>query len=91
MRIGQREQAAREAAQPGLVDCRQRERQCESQRLRAAGGQVAEVDRQRLVAEARRVDRREKVPPFDQHVGGHRELHARGRCQQRAVVAHAQR
>ena len=54
--VGQREQSAREALQPGLVGLRQGQRQREGQRFRAAGGQVAQVHGQRLVAQLERID-----------------------------------
>jgi hypothetical protein len=48
MRVGQREQAAREAVDERLVDARERERQRERDRARAAGREVGQVDRERL-------------------------------------------
>ena len=91
VRVGQRQQALREGLQPGRVGLRQRQRQGEGQRLRAAGGEVAEVHGQALVAQAARVDGGQEVPALDQHVAGDGQLHAgRGR-EQGAVVTHAQR
>jgi hypothetical protein len=91
LRLGQREQAARKAFEKHLVGTRQRQRQREPQRLRAAGGQVAEVDRQRLVAQAIRRHGGQEMAAFHQHVAGHGQLHAGRRHEQRAVVADAQR
>jgi len=44
----------RERREPGLVGTRQRNRQEEATRLRAAGRQIREIHRQRLVAEGLR-------------------------------------
>ena len=82
---------SRKACEEGLVGARQRQRQREGQRLGAAGRQVAQVDRQRLVAQPLRRHGGQEVPALDQHVAGHRQLHARVRREQRAVVADAQR
>ena len=90
MRVGQVEQPLGQAGQEGLVHPRQRQRQREGHRLRAAGGQIAQVDGQRLVAQPLGSHRRQEVPAFDQHVAGDGPLHAGGGLQQRAVVAHAQ-
>ena len=76
--------------QPRFVDIGQRQRQREGQRRRTAGGQVAEVDGQRLVAERKRIGIGKKMPAFDQHVAGNRQLRAWRGLEQRAVVAHAQ-
>ena len=94
MRIGQREHALRQRGQPGFVLRalgRQRQGQGEGQRLGAHGGQVAQVDGQRLVAERGRVDVGEEVAAFDQQVGADGELHAGRGLQQGAVVTDAKR
>ena len=91
VRVGQRQQALGKCAHPGGVGTRQRQRQREGQRPCAAGREVAEVDGERLVAQAQRIHVGEEVPALDQHVAGHRELHARHGREQRAVVAHARR
>ena len=51
----------------------QGQRQREGERPGAAGGQVAQVDRQRLVPEPLGGDGREEVPALDQHVARDRE------------------
>jgi len=89
-RVGQREQPAREAGQPVVVDARQRDRQREGQRLGAAGREVRQVDRQRLVAQALGGHGGQEVAALDQQVAGHRELLPRRQLHQRAVVADAQ-
>ena len=92
--IGQREQALRQRGQPGFILRalgRQRQGQGEGQRLGAHGGQVAQVDGQRLVAERGRVDVGEEVAAFDQQVGADGELHAGRGLQQGAVVTDAKR
>ena len=89
--IGQGKQPLGKRRQPGVVGMGQGEGQGEGQRLSAAGGEVAQVHRQRFVAQRLGVDVGEKVPAFDQQVGRDGELHARARRQQGAVVAHAQR
>ena len=76
--------------QPRFVESGQRQRQREGQRRRTAGGQVAQVDGQRLVAERKRIGIGKKMPAFDQHVAGNRQLRSRRGLEQRAVVAHAQ-
>jgi hypothetical protein len=87
VRIRQGQQAARKRLQKGRVGRRQRQCQRQGQRLRATGGQIAQVDRQGLVPQPRRVHRRQKVPPLHQHVAGNSQLHARCRLHQRTVVA----
>ena len=82
---------AREAGEKDLVGARQRERERERERLGAAGGEVAQVDRERLVAEPVGRDGRQEVAALDQHVGETGELHAGVGCDQRAVVADAER
>jgi hypothetical protein len=88
--IGQRKQAASQGGREGVVAARQRQRQGEGQWLGAAGGEVAQVDGQRLVTQALGRHRAEEVPALDQHVARHRQLLPRRGRQQRAVVAHAQ-
>ena len=91
--VGQGEQAAGQGRQPGVVARalgRQRQRQRAGQRLGTAGGQVAQVDGQRLVAERGGVDVGKEVAALHQHVGAHGQLHAGGRLQEGAVVADAQ-
>jgi hypothetical protein len=87
--VRQREQAARERCQPGIVGLWQRQRQREGQRPGAAGGQVAEVHRQRLVAQPVRIGIREEMPAGHQHVGRDREPASGRRLQHRAVIADA--
>ena len=88
--VGQRQQTARKWVKPCGIDVRQCQRQRASQRARAARGQVAQVDSQRFVAEALGVGAGKKVAALDQHIARYRQLHPRRRCQQRAVIAHAQ-
>ena len=90
MCIGQRQQALGKAADPGLVGLGQGQRQREGQRPGAAGGQVAEVHGQCLVAQRDGVDIGKEVAAFDQHVAGDGQLHAGLGSEQRAIVAHAQ-
>jgi len=90
LRVGQREQAAREAGQEDLVGTRQGQCQGATQRLGTAGSQVGQVHRQRLVAQALGGHGGQEVPPRHQHVAGHGPLLPRSRHQQGAVVAHAQ-
>jgi hypothetical protein len=91
VRFGQPEQAPREALQEGFFRPRQGQRQRESERLRAARGQIAQIDCQRLVPEPFGRDGGQEVAALDQHVGRDRELHAGRRREQRAIVADAQR
>ena len=91
MRVSKGEHALRKFADPGLIGTRQRQGQCEGQGPGAAGGQIAEVDGQSLVAQQTRVDVGKEVAAFHQHVAGDGQLHAGCRGQQCAVVAHAQR
>ena len=82
----------RKAFEKGLVDARHRQRQREGQRLGAAGRQIRQVHRQRLVAKPLRRDRRQEMPPFDQHVARDGQLLPGGqRREQRAIVADAER
>jgi hypothetical protein len=77
VRVGQRQHAAGQRRQEGLVGARQRQRQREGQRFGAAGGEVAQVDGQRLVAQPFGRHGGQEVPAFDQHVAGNGQLHAR--------------
>ena len=88
--IGQVEQALGQTREKHLIDPGQGQRQRESHRPRAAGRQVAQIDRQGLVAQAFGPNRRQKMPTLDQHVAGDRPLHAGRGLQQRAVIADAQ-
>ena len=90
VRIGQRQQPLGEGLQPGRIGFGQGQRQGEGQRAGAAGGQVAEVDGQGLVAQGARVYIGKEMAPGHQHVGGDRQLHARCGLQQGAVISHAQ-
>jgi hypothetical protein len=90
MGIGQGQQAGRKFADPGFVGTGQGQGQRERQRPGTAGGQIAEVDGQSLVTQQARVHIGKEVAALDQHVAGDGQLHAGGRGQQRAVVAHAQ-
>jgi hypothetical protein len=89
--VGQREHATREAFEPGFVDSRHRKREREGKRLCAAGAEIAQVHRERFVAQPPRVDSRKKVPALDQHVGRDGKLHPGTRREQRAIVARAER
>ena len=88
--VGQGQQAVRKIPQPGVVGVGQGQRQGEAQRAGAHGGQVAQVDGERLVAEGLRGDVGEKVAALDQHVAGDGELVAGAGLEQGAVVADAQ-
>ena len=79
MFVGQRQQAAGEGAQPDLIHAGQRQGQCESQRRSATGGQVTQVNRQRLVPQGARLNRAEKMLALDQHIAGDRQLHTGAR------------
>ena len=89
--VGEREQAAREGGEERLVGARQGQRERERERPRAAGGEVAQVDRERLVAEPIGRHGRQEVAALDQHVGRDRERRPGRRLQERAVVADAER
>ena len=92
VRVGEREQAAREAGEKRLVGARQRERERERERPRAAGGEVAQVDRERLVAEPIGRHGGQEVAALDQHVASRPRACIPGvGCEQRAVVADAER
>ena len=91
MLIRKRQQAVREAFQKGFFGSWHRQAEAECERRCAAGRKVAQVDCESLVAEPRRIDRREEMAAFDEHVAGDREHHAGRGCEQRAVVAHAER
>ena len=90
MRVGQREEAARERREPDGVVVGQRAGEQRPARRRAHRRHVGQVDRERLVAELLRIDVGEEMPAVDQHVDGHRELAARRGREQRRVVADAQ-
>ena len=90
MALGEREEPGRECGEPAFVCGRQPERERGPARRRAHRREVGKVDRERLVAERARVRPGQEMAPFDQHVGGHRELEPRVGPQQRAVVADAE-
>jgi hypothetical protein len=88
MGIGQGQQAGRKFADPVFVGSGQGQGQRERQRPGTAGGQIAEVDGQSLVAQQARVHIGKEVAALDQHVAGDGQLHA-GAGASSAVVAHA--
>ncbi len=85
--LGEREEPRGERLQPGLIGLRQADREQRPLRRRAHRREVGQVDGERLVTERARLGIGREVPPFDQHVGGDRELEAGVRAQQGAVVA----
>src|SRR6266508_2175525 len=87
VRIGQREEAARERANPRRIGVRQRTRKQRPARVRAHGRHVGQVHCKRLVPECRGVDDRKKMRSRDQHVHRYGQLAARRRREQRRVVA----
>ena len=88
--FGQGEQPFAEGLAPGLVAVRQGQGQGKGQGLGPAGGQVRQIDGQRLVAQQAGGHVGQKVAALHQHVAGDGQLHAGARGQQGAVVAHAQ-
>jgi hypothetical protein len=89
LNFGQGQQTGCKLADPGFVSAGQGQGQRERQWHGAAGGQIAEVHGQSLVAQQARVHIGKEVAALDQHVAGDGQLHAGGRGQQRAIVAHA--
>ena len=87
MALGQGEKPRGESGEPVRVRRRQRDREQRPARRGAHRGEVGEIDGERLVAERARLRAGREVPALDQHVGGDRELEARVRAQQRAIVA----
>ncbi len=73
-----------------IVAVRQGQGQGKGQGLGPAGGQVRQIDGQRLVAQQAGGHVGQKVAALHQHVAGDGQLHAGARGQQGAVVAHAQ-
>ena len=90
VRVGKGQESTGEGRDKSFVDAWQRPRQRERQGLRAAGREVAQVHRQRLVAQVLRRYGGQEVAAFDQHVARHRKLHAWRHLQERAVVTHAE-
>jgi hypothetical protein len=90
MFVGQREQPARKAVQPGRIGAGQGQRQREAERACTHRGQVGQVHRQAFVAEREGVRTGDEVAALDQHVGRYRQLHAGTWRQQGAVVADAE-
>jgi len=88
--VGQRKQALGKGAEPRVAGLGQGQGQREAEWARAHGGQIAEVHRQRLVAQRLRVNASKKMPALDQHVGGHGQLMSGPGLQQCAVIADAQ-
>ncbi len=91
VRIGQGQQSLRKTCQPVRVGTRQGQREQKGARRGPAGGQVAQVDGQRFVPQARRVDGGQKVPAFHQHVGGQGQLMSSAGRPDGAVIANAHR
>ena len=85
----QLEHPAAEVLKPAGIGLRQRQVQHEPGRLRAHGREIAEIYRQRLVAEGKRIGIGKEMHAGDQQVGSHRQLLAGGRLQQRGIVADA--
>jgi hypothetical protein len=73
----ERGKAAAEPGEPGLIGLGQGQREREPQRARTHRGQVAEVDRQRAVADLLRAAGGGKMHAGDQRVDGDREILAR--------------
>ena len=90
MGVRQGKQALRKVMQPLGIGLWQAQRQGEAHRRSAAGGQIAQVHGQCLVAQGARIHIGKKVAPADQHVAADGPLHAGGGLQQGAVVANAQ-
>ena len=91
VRIGERQQAARESLEEARLGPWQRQRQREGERRGPARREVAEVDRERLVAEPIGRDGRQEVAALDEHVARDGELMTGPRHEQRAIVADAER
>ena len=70
--VGQPEEALRELREPGFVGLRQSQGQGRIARCGAHGGEIRQIHRQSLVPQLGSVGAGEKMPPFDQHVGGYR-------------------
>ena len=84
-------QALGKGGQPGIVYRRQGQRKHARQRLCAAGGQIAQVYGQRLVAQSGGVYVVKKMAACHQRIGRDGQHFACGQRQQGAVVPHAQR
>ncbi len=82
--------AAREGGNPGFIGFRQGRRDERPARQRAHGGEVREIHGEGLPAEGLGVAASEEVRARHQHVGGHHQVHAGRRADNRAVVADAQ-
>ncbi len=89
--IAEREQAACERIEPGLIAGtrrRQGDGQRERERLGAHRGEIAEIHRQAFVPQCLGIDIGKEMPPFDQHVG--RDGQRAADLKQGAIVADAQ-
>ena len=89
MFVGQFEEAVEEGVEPGLVAIGQGQGQRAPGRRRGHGGQVAQVHRQRLVADVGRRGVVREMHAGDQGVAGHHQFVARRQGQHRGVVADA--
>ncbi len=87
--LGELKESFGKAGDPALVDGRQRQRQRDPARFGPHGGEIGEIDRQRLVAEIDRIHVGEEVHAADQGIRAHRQLGVGGQGQQGAVVSRA--
>ena len=87
MRIGQREQPARERREPGVVVVGQRPGEQRPTRARAHRRDVGQVHREDLVAEALGIGAGEEMAALDHHVDReHQLVPGRGRDHRRVVA-----
>src|SRR5262245_17630665 len=90
--LGVRAQTLREGGDPGLVGCRrQPERKEETGRLRALGGEVGQVDAQRLAGDCVRRIVGKEVHAADDRVRRQHDVVAGGRGEDRRIVDQAER
>ena len=82
MRVGEREEAARECREPALVGVGQRAGEQRPARRRAHRRHVGQIHRERLVAERLGIGAGEEMPALDQHVDRDRDLASGRRAQQ---------
>ena len=90
VRVGKREETARERCNPSRIGVRQGTREQRPARGGAHRRHVGQVDCKRLVPESFGIDIGKKVSSRDQHVHRDRQLAARCRREQRRIVAHAE-
>src|SRR5256885_1617994 len=77
-------------SETSIAACAGPRRRSPSSRRGSHGGEIREIDGERLVAKGARRGAGGEVAAFNQHVGGERELEAGVGAHERAVVADAE-